>query len=358
MWDNPDMSYSSRFLMGILLLVALAGACPGATAGLVKSSTLFPDGGTSPLAPVGTTLPSGALGVRFQVGGEGADQMKLRLAGLEEGFSPVPAGGVREYTCLPPGSYRLEALGVEPGGYVVLASFRVPGVPFWANPLVLLFLLGGVAVVIFLPFHILRRRFEARIKELEQSFLTASHELAHKTVLLERLAAYDEVSGLYNRRYFLALLQREMRRLTRGRGGECLAVVHLGVPEVTALQDEHGNAALTAMAQQVARCLRSTLRTTDLYGRLGEGSFAVVLPQTGEEGARQALTKVELTLRSYPPSLDGKPLAASLRIGVTVLVAPLTVEEGDAERLLHRLARGESVLTIPLGSGRRSDDSR
>jgi diguanylate cyclase (GGDEF)-like protein/PAS domain S-box-containing protein len=147
---------------------------------------------------------------------------------------------------------------------------------------------------------------------------------------LKRLATTDALTGLLNRRAFLEEVVQELQRYRRhGHEG---ALLMLDLDHFKRVNDRHGHAVGDAVLVQVSAALRERLRLTDRIGRLGGEEFAVLLPETGPEGAlalAQALREEVGAQRI--PTPDG-PLGVTVSIGLSGF-AP---GETDAVPLLGR----------------------
>ncbi len=100
----------------------------------------------------------------------------------------------------------------------------------------------------------------------------------------------DPVTGLPNRRQFLSTLEGEVARARRYHCRLTLAV--LGVHAFREINDEFGHETGNGVLRAVAEALLSTLRQTDILGRLGNGEFGVIFTETGREGAMIALSRL------------------------------------------------------------------
>jgi len=91
---------------------------------------------------------------------------------------------------------------------------------------------------------------------------------------LRTMSIIDELTGLYNRRGFLTLAQRELDRAERAKNGMDLFFIDLdGMKSINdTLGHKEGDAALV----EVATVLRSTFRKSDIIGRMGGDEFAVL----------------------------------------------------------------------------------
>ena len=112
-------------------------------------------------------------------------------------------------------------------------------------------------------------------------------------MLLEREhehATRDELTGLANRRNFLAAGEREVQRSRRY--AHPLALVFLDLDRFKQLNDREGHAAGDAALRATAQALLGAARTTDLVARLGGDEFAVLLPEIDRAAAGDAASRM------------------------------------------------------------------
>ncbi|MEM8882774.1 MAG: sensor domain-containing diguanylate cyclase [Planctomycetota bacterium] len=97
----------------------------------------------------------------------------------------------------------------------------------------------------------------------------------------EELTLVDELTGLWNRRYFERNLQMEVQRAKRY--GHDLTVAMLDIDHFKQFNDTEGHQAGDRALQTVARVLRESFRRTDSVCRWGGEEFAVIMPETSRE---------------------------------------------------------------------------
>jgi two-component system, cell cycle response regulator len=117
--------------------------------------------------------------------------------------------------------------------------------------------------------------FTARLRTAKR-ILALEHSLKDALAKKRQLAMSDSLTGVYNRRYFIKHLSRELKRVQRF-GGD-LSLMLLDVDNFKRINDTYGHAAgdlvLKKLAQQLGACLQ---RETDWCARLGGDEFVVVL---------------------------------------------------------------------------------
>lgn len=150
----------------------------------------------------------------------------------------------------------------------------------------------------------------------------------------QRLAWQDELTGLYNRRRFAELAQRELD-LAR-RSGQSLVAVLMDLDDFKQINDQHGHAAGDRLLAAVAQATGNTLRSTDLAARWGGEEFALVLPGTA---AGEGLDVVERLLRAVRElrvvTAEGHSFGCTASIGV----ATPSADTEHFEMLIERADR-------------------
>jgi diguanylate cyclase (GGDEF)-like protein len=148
-----------------------------------------------------------------------------------------------------------------------------------------------------LPKPLSRNRILMQVIALERINITRQNPPINKDLIaanqaLLKLSMYDEITGLANRRYFEKTLDREIRLTKRERRQLTLLMCEIG--NITLLneadEDESRKRYLNTIATAI-ECIPS--RPTDFVCRYGGNSFAVILPNTNEEGAQHVAEKIQ-----------------------------------------------------------------
>src|SRR3984893_17593607 len=106
-----------------------------------------------------------------------------------------------------------------------------------------------------------------------------------------KLAALDQLTGLYNRRSGEQRLSQEMSRAQRH--GRPLTVLLMDIDGLKLVNDTHGHAAGDLVLKGFAERLQRAIRGSDLAVRLGGDEFMVLLPECRAEEVRHVLSRVE-----------------------------------------------------------------
>ncbi len=188
--------------------------------------------------------------------------------------------------------------------------------------------------------------------------IKADSERLHDELNKVRLLSLtDEFTGLPNRRAFMRRLQDEISRAQRY--GLSLALAMIDLDEFKAINDLHGHAAGDAILRSYATDVLTVLRHHDMVSRYGGEEFAVLLPNTTQDGAAAAITKVKTRALQAHCDFQGKSLALPTFSTGIALYTPgesFTDLIDRADRALYRAKRLgrnriELELTIPPPAG-------
>lgn len=127
-------------------------------------------------------------------------------------------------------------------------------------------------------------------------------------------AETDPLTGLANRRCFLAALERQQQ--VSGETG--FAVAMLDLDHFKLVNDTYGHAAGDEVLKQVARASGEAVRSNDVVGRLGGEEFALLLPGADERTAIEIGERVRAAIEALSVMLD---VGARIRVTVSVGVA-------------------------------------
>jgi len=134
---------------------------------------------------------------------------------------------------------------------------------------------------------------------------------------LKRLANTDPLTGVSNRRAFMAHLSAELARVQRY--GHSAAVLMLDLDHFKAVNDRYGHAAGDLVLQRFTELAAALLRQTDILGRLGGEEFAVLLPQTDGAGAYELAERIRVRVASQPIDYDGHTIPLTVSAGIALL---------------------------------------
>ncbi len=168
-------------------------------------------------------------------------------------------------------------------------------------------------------------------------------EFRHKTA-----AMIDPLTGIANRRAFLhdglRMMQRQAVELRP------TAVLLIDLDHFKSINDRFGHAIGDRVLQVFAESASTSLRKTDLLGRLGGEEFAAVLYDVDRERALLAGERLRSAFAAAAYEVDGRPVAATVSIGVVASKEPsfdVAVLLAQADQALYRAKeRGRNRVEI------------
>jgi diguanylate cyclase (GGDEF)-like protein len=146
----------------------------------------------------------------------------------------------------------------------------------------------------------------------------------------EMLSVTDDLTRLYNTRFMNQVMRRETKRASRN--GRPLSLLFLDLDGFKNVNDRHGHLAGSKALVEAAAIIRTCARETDVVARFGGDEFALILPDTGREGAVSVATRIRDRIRAARfLSSDGLTVHLTASIGV----ATLPDAAASAEELLQ-----------------------
>ena len=147
---------------------------------------------------------------------------------------------------------------------------------------------------------------------LEKARLKREIRVTQKKIT--EMAIRDELTGLFNRRYFLETLEREVARARRYDIGLLLCMIDLD--HFKKVNDTYGHPAGDMVLSEVSKMLQECFRGTDIPCRYGGEEFAVILCNADLEGALIAAERFRELLAGHLFDYNGKKFQITVSIGI------------------------------------------
>lgn len=144
-------------------------------------------------------------------------------------------------------------------------------------------------------------------KELERSY----HNM-------ERLARVDDLSGLYNRRYFYELIEKYASLYEKRVDGSTFALLVADVDDMKKINDQFGQQNGDIVLRSIAERCMSNVRTEDTCFRTGGDEFAIVLLDVDKITAVGMAKKLVEQIAGEPVILDGKRETVTISAGLSI----------------------------------------
>jgi two-component system cell cycle response regulator len=171
--------------------------------------------------------------------------------------------------------------------------------------------------------QIRRRRFQNRLKSTYEISLS--------------MALTDTLTGLYNRRYLEAHMQKLLKKNAESK--KSLGVLYLDIDHFKQVNDTYGHSVGDEILRTFAFRLKDSLRSFDLVARLGGEEFVAILPDISDEMALLIAERLRRTIADKPIKCNTPQgeLSITTSIGGTIVRAQEYVEEADEiQKIIHR----------------------
>jgi len=157
--------------------------------------------------------------------------------------------------------------------------------------------------------------------------VTARHAMEQE---LRRLAWTDPLTGIANRRAFFDAAERELARTRRY--GRVVSVMIVDIDRFKAINDAHGHLAGDRVLEALTAAYSSSLRESDVFGRVGGEEFGILLPESGADEASETADRLLEVAWNLPLTGFDEPPEVTVSIGL----ATLDEDDEDFEALWCR----------------------
>lgn len=178
---------------------------------------------------------------------------------------------------------------------------------------------------------------EEDLRKLEAVAVQATMAIERSTyyqqsVELRQISITDPLTGLLNRRYFQERLAEEVERASRHE--HALSLIMVDIDHFKPYNDSNGHPAGDRALVQVAKALRTSVRTIDVVSRFGGEEFAVILPQTRKQEACEIAERIRSEVEAlYIAGEEGLP---NKRLTISLGVAAFPEDCHDLKSLVQR----------------------
>jgi diguanylate cyclase (GGDEF)-like protein len=183
-------------------------------------------------------------------------------------------------------------------------------------------------------------------------------ELERARQRLTVLATHDDLTGIYNRRHFMALVQREWDRARRY--NTAAAMLLIDADRFKAINDTHGHLCGDELLRQIAKAAAGSLRQADVLARFGGEELIVFLPHTDALGALDVAERIREQVQALVINWHGSAVHTTVSVGVAPLRGELPtldwmIHEADTALYAAKADGRNCVRTLPFESRRSGD---
>lgn len=189
---------------------------------------------------------------------------------------------------------------------------------------------GTLALIVLLLALIAQLLLDGReALQRERRLVRTAAALREATAQLEKLAATDPLTGIWNRRAFFEAFGVEFRRAQRYQRN--LSVLMIDLDNFKKANDLGGHAFGDYVLAATAKLIRDNLRESDMSGRYGGEEFAVVLPETDGEHAGPVAEKLRAVIEAFPFRTNRYPIPGDPPKHFTVSIGIASVPQAGVD---------------------------
>jgi diguanylate cyclase (GGDEF)-like protein len=160
-----------------------------------------------------------------------------------------------------------------------------------------------------------------------------------------RLTIIDGLTEIYNKRYLMEFLDRELARSSRH--NRPLSVIMIDIDRFKAINDQHGHLGGDFVLRELSIRLKGSVRKEELFARYGGEEFAAVLPETSQEGALIVANRMLKAVSLTPFVFEEKPFDVTISAGVVstqgeAAIAPVDLLRRADEKLYEAKEQGRN----------------
>jgi diguanylate cyclase (GGDEF)-like protein len=135
---------------------------------------------------------------------------------------------------------------------------------------------------------------------------------------MQNLTVIDELTGLYNYRFFGSKLTDEIRRSDRYH--QKMSLLMIDIDHFKEVNDSQGHQTGNIILQEIANVIKQSVRDVDIVARYGGEEFMVILPQTDLHDAKSIAERIRTQVEnSYFSDAQGqRQIKVTVSIGVAI----------------------------------------
>jgi diguanylate cyclase (GGDEF)-like protein len=197
-----------------------------------------------------------------------------------------------------------------------------------------------------------KREYELRefAAGLEQKIQERTLELRRHNKQLERIAIEDPLTGIYNRRHFFELAEKEIERAKRY--GNSLAVVIMDADHFKKMNDTFGHLIGDQILISLAKLCLENLRGQDIIARYGGEEFVILMPEANHQDAYKTAERLRNLVA------ETSMITEALDVKITISLGVASWENNEQElNFGTMLARADQALYHSKETGRNRTSS-
>lgn len=150
-------------------------------------------------------------------------------------------------------------------------------------------------------------------------------ERKHVEERLRYLATTDELTGMWNRRYFTQATKNELERAHRYQ--QIFSLLMLDIDHFKMINDTYGHGAGDGVLRHIANLIRKNLRQVDIPGRFGGEEFAIILPHSDPDAAYATAERLRQYIENTPAVYKNIEIPFRVSIGIATYQGDIKNED-------------------------------
>ncbi len=132
---------------------------------------------------------------------------------------------------------------------------------------------------------------------------------------MKELAIIDELTGIYNRRFFYMAANKEIERSKRYK--KALSLILIDIDHYKDVNDHYGHMAGDKVLQKITQYIQKELRSADIFARYGGEEFLILLSDTTGQDAVLVAERIRTTIKSLHVRYNEEEITVTISLGVT-----------------------------------------
>jgi diguanylate cyclase (GGDEF)-like protein len=175
------------------------------------------------------------------------------------------------------------------------------------------------------------------------SQLAAALQNANLLTEVGRLAITDDLTGIYNRRYFFEMAEKKFAHAIKNKSP--LSALLVDLDHFKKFNDSYGHVVGDQVLRASAQLMSSALRESDVLGRYGGEEFSIILPDTNNSAAIYVAERLLANVADVPIDTEAGKLSIQLSIGIAGL-------SKETPTLHSLISRADQAMYIAKSAGR------
>ncbi|MBN2804245.1 MAG: diguanylate cyclase [Deltaproteobacteria bacterium] len=147
----------------------------------------------------------------------------------------------------------------------------------------------------------------------------AYHEEIYKMTII------DGLTNIYNKRYFMENIQRELARSSRH--SRPLSLIMFDIDFFKKINDTYGHLAGDTILQDLSAVVKNRMRKDEILARYGGEEFAVILPESNLESAVNLAENIKSSIENHRFLFEKAPIPVTVSLGVACTSGEIDTEQ-------------------------------